>query len=101
MDSISLVQVPKELMADAVANLNNPLQFSPPVSMLGDDYPEAVVESVVCSVAAYLADEEVQAEIGQRLAMAYVTNWLPDDPYERREFLACIAAEVCHAIGER
>lgn len=103
MDPMSTLKVPAELMDDATGHLANPLMFGLPISMLGEDAPELAVRSVVCSIAEYLNEETVQAEIGKFLDDALTTEpILPQhDGYERRIALSCIVEAIQYAIGVR
>lgn len=103
MDPMSTLRVPAELMEDATGNLSNPLMFRIPVSTLGEDAPELVVRSVICSIAEYLGDETVQAQLGK-----FLDDFLTTEPilprhggYERRIVLSCIVEAIQHAIGVR
>lgn len=100
MDPISTARVPLELMAGAADNLNNPLMFGMPIAMLGEDAAELAVTSVICTVADYLAGDEVQQRIGERLD-GLIDPVLPADPYERRMALGAIAEAVAYVIGSR
>lgn len=99
-DPMDTLQVPAELMQTAITNLSNPLAFGF-MPILGEDTIAAMVKSVICSIADYLAEDGTHEILADRIDYETLDQLLPRHPYDRQNATGEIAAAVLHTIGVR
>lgn len=95
-DPMDTLKVPAALLDDAVANL-----FQGMMLPLGEEALQQIAKSVICTVADYLADDQVQRAVEQRIDHETQGDLLPDHPYDRQNATSAAIAAVLHTIGVR
>lgn len=92
MDPISLIKVPGDLMDAALNHIEGLGEGLADETEAPD--PKIVVRSVILSALDYLADDDIQRAMSDRLG-----DLLPVDPYERRNAVAEIVGQVAYQLG--